>query len=392
MLINTDLIQAAVSGAMFQHPQAKAQRWSEDDLDKVKKLLPFHSAEEVGKVLGRSGNAVKIIRQRRGIKAGSKSEGWITANQVRLILGMPDGRPVIGWIKKGLIMGHHINGDSTWLVHEVSLRRWITSPLSWAYFDPVGIADEKLARLVELSQTHWNDAWLSTRQVADMKGTDTKTVLMAIKRGQLPGVHIREKDGRHGGEAWAFWAVRKSDAEKWECNIPAFDLMDELHAFMLLGRAIGLSDERIGLLCSLSAETVNKRMRMVDEKCLTLKLIRQHKRLRCVSLGIPILHVHADWRKYADQFPHVQRAFGHYLSGRASKGDCYLITRILKAQIVASGRKCNIHALGKCSPETVKRLIGKMHRLGITPYLPDKEESIVLPHFAHVSQSFDQSW
>ena len=370
MLINTDLIQAAVSGAMFQHPQAKAQRWSEDDLDKVEKLLPFHSAEEVGKVLGRSGNAVKIIRQRRGIKAGSKSDGWITANQARNLLGMPDGRPVIGWIKKGLVMGHQINGDSTWLVHEVSLRRWVTSPLSWAYFDSVGITDEKLAHLVELSQTRWNDAWLSTRQVADMKGTDTKRVLMAIKRGQLPGVHIREKDGRHAGATWAFWAVKKSDAERWEYNAPAFNLMDELHAFMLLGRAIGLSNERIGLLCSLSGETVNKRMRMIDEQHLAPKLIKKHERLRFVSLGIPILHAHADWRKYANQFPHVGRAFERYLTGRASRDDAYLITRILKAQIVASGEECNMHALGKCSPETVKRMIGKMVGLGIPPYLP----------------------
>jgi len=370
MLINTDLIQAAVSGAMFQHPQAKAQRWSEDDLGKVERLLPFHSTEEVGKMLGRSGNAVKIIRQRRGIKAGSKSDGCITANHVRNLLGMQDGRPVIGWIKKGLVLGHQINGDNTWLVHEISLRRWIISPLSWAYFDPTGITDEKLARLVELSQTRWNDAWLSTRQVADMKGTDTKTVLMAIKRGQLPGVYVQEKDGRHASAAWAFWAVRKSDAEKWGYNAPVFDLMDELHAFMLLGRAIGLNNELIGLLCGISGETVNKRMRMVDEKGLALRLIRKHERLRFLSLGIPILHVHADWRKYTDQFPHVRRVFQRYLSDRASRDDCYLITRILKVQLMASGRKCNLHVLGRCSPKTVERLIGKMRRFGITPYLP----------------------
>ena len=371
MLISTDLIQAAVSGAMLQRPQAKAPRWSEDELKKVEKFLPFHSADEIGKMLGRSGNAVKIIRQRRGIKAGSKSKGWLTANQVRNLLGMSDGRPVIGWVKKGLVMGHQINGDNTWLVHEISLRRWVTSPLSWAYFDPACITDEKLARLVELSQTRWNDTWLSTRQVADMKCTDTKAVLAAIKRGQLPGVHILEKDGRHTGATWAFWAVRKSDAEKWKYYAPAFDLTDELHAFMLLGRAIGLSNKRIGLLCSLSGETVNKRMCMTVEKRIASELIRKHERLRFLSLGVPTLGVHADWRKYADQFPHVHRAFERYLSGRASRDDCYLITRILKVQIVASGRKCNIHALGKCSPQTVEGLIGKMRGLGIAPYLPE---------------------
>ena len=373
MLISANLIQAAVSGAMLQTPQAKPHRWSEDQLSKVERLLPFHSADQVGKMLGRSGNAIKIIRQRKGIKASSKSEGWMTANQVRILLGMVDGRPVIGWIKKGFVLGHQIIGDSTWMVHEISLRRWVTSSLSWAYFDPSGITDEKLAHLVKLAQKRWNDAWLSTRQVADMKGTDTKTVLIAIKRGQLPGIHIQEKEGRHSGAVWAFWAVKRSDAEKWEYNAPAFDLMDELHAFMLLASAIGLSHERIAILCGLSGETIHKRMRMIDKMRLAPKLIKKHKRLRFVSTGVPMLHVHADWRKYAEQFPHVRRAFERYVSGRASTDDCYLITRILKMKIAASGMKCNVSALGRCSSETIKHLITNMRQLGITPYWPKRK-------------------
>jgi hypothetical protein len=369
MLIGANLIQSAVSGAMLQKPQAKAPRWSDDELSKIEKLLPFHSAHKVGEMLGRSSNAVKIIRQRKGIKASSKSEGWLTANQVRMLLGMADGRPVIGWIKKGLVLGHQINGDSTWMVHEISLRRWVTSPLSWAYFDSSGITDGNLAGLVKLAQKRWDDAWLSTRQVADMKGTDTKAVLMAIKRGQLPGIHIQEKDGRHAGAAWAFWAVKRSDAERWKYNAPAFDLMDDMHAFMLLARAVGLSNERIGILCGLSGETINKRMRMIDEIRLVPKLIKNHKSLRFVSTGVPVVRVHADWRKCADQFPHVRRAFERYMSGRASTDDCYLITRILKVQIAASGRKCSVGALGKSSAETVTKLIAKMRRLGITPCL-----------------------
>jgi hypothetical protein len=206
-----------------------------------------------------------------------------------------------------------------------------------------------------------------------MKGTNTKAVLMAIKRRQLPGVHIREKDGRHAGATWAFWAARKSDAEKWEYNAPDFDLMDDLHAFMLLARAIGLSNERIGLLCGLSGETVNKRVRMVDRRRLVPKLIRNHDRLRIVSTGTPTVHVHADWRECADQFPHLCRAFDRYIAGRASIDDCYLITRILKVQMVSVGRKCNTGALGKCTPDTVKRLIGKMRELGIAPYLPKQK-------------------
>lgn len=370
MLIRSNLIRSAVLGAMRQTPQGKAPRWTDHDLGEIEKLLPFHSTDKVGEMLGRSGNAVKIIRQRKGIRAGSKSNGWMTANQARILLGMTDGRPVIGWIKKGLVHGHQINGSSMWMVHEVSLRRWITSPMSWVYFDPTAILDENLSSLVKRALSRWNDAWLSTRQVADMKGTDTKTVVMAIRRGQLPGIHVQNKDGRHAGAAWAFWVVKRSDAVRWDPKAPAFDPNDELHAFMLLARAIGLGNDRIGVLCGLSGETVKKRMRAIDTSDRIAHLIEGHERLCSVSTGIPILRVHADWRDHADQFPHVRRAFDRYMAGKASIDDCYLITRILRTQMVASGMKCHIGASGRCSPKTVTQLIGQMRRMGIRPYLP----------------------
>jgi hypothetical protein len=370
MLISSNLIRSAVLSAMRQTPQGKAPRWTDHDLGEIERLLPFHSTDKVGEILGRSGNAVKIVRQRKGIRAGSKSKGWMTANQTRILLGMTDGRPVIGWIKKGLVLGHRINGNNTWLVHEISLRRWIASPVSWAYFDPTAIVDERLSSLVKRAQSRWNDAWLSTRQVADMKGTDTKTVVMAIRRGQLPGIHVQNKDGRHAGATWAFWVVKRSDAVRWDPKAPAFNPTDELHAFMLLARAIGLGNDRIGVLCGLSGETVKKRLRAIDTGNRIAHLIERHERLRCVSTGVPILRVHVDWRKHADQFPHVRRAFDRYMAGKASIDDCYLITRILKTQMVAYGMKCDIGASGRCSEKTVTHLIRQMSRMGIQPYLP----------------------
>jgi hypothetical protein len=142
---------------MAQTPSRKALRWSEKDLAQVEELLPYYSPKVVGQMLGRSEDAIKIMRQRQHIKASSKSEGWLTPNRVMRLLGMPDARPVIGWVKKGLVLGHRIAGDDTWLVHEISLRRWIVSPRSWVYFDTSRIQDLHLARLVELAQERWGD-------------------------------------------------------------------------------------------------------------------------------------------------------------------------------------------------------------------------------------------
>ncbi len=124
----TTLVTSPLKVATAQTPFQKAPRWTEKDFNRVQDLLPFYSPKVVGWMLGRSEDAIKIMRQRQHIKASSKTEGWLSANRVMRLLGMPDARPVIGWIKKGLVLGHRIAGDDTWMVHEISLRRWIVSP------------------------------------------------------------------------------------------------------------------------------------------------------------------------------------------------------------------------------------------------------------------------
>jgi hypothetical protein len=159
----TTLIASSLKVATAQTPSRKAPRWSEKEINRVRELLPYYSPKVVGQKLGRSEDGIKIMRQRQKIKASSKSEGWLSANRVMRLLGMPDARPVIGWVKKRLVLGHRIIGDDTWMAHEISLRRWIVSPISWLYFDTERILDPHLARLVELAQEKWADEWLTTR-------------------------------------------------------------------------------------------------------------------------------------------------------------------------------------------------------------------------------------
>src|SRR5690349_7036204 len=96
----TELITNSLKVGMAQTPSRKALRWSETDLARVKQLLPYYSPKIVGQMLGRSEEAIKIVRQREHIKASSKADGWFSANRVMQLLGMPDARPVIGWVKK----------------------------------------------------------------------------------------------------------------------------------------------------------------------------------------------------------------------------------------------------------------------------------------------------
>jgi hypothetical protein len=363
----TALITNSLKVGMAHAPSQKAPRWSETDLAQVKELLPYYSPKILGPMLGRSEDAIKIMRQRQHIKASSKSEGWLTANRVMQLLGMPDARPVIGWIKKGLVLGHRIAGDDTWMIHEISLRRWIVSPRSWVYFDTTRIQDPHLARLVKLAQERWGDEWLTTRQVADLKGTTTRQIGQSIFRGAIPAIHIVGKDGRHENTAWSFWAVKRSDAEAWQFKPPAFDLTDRMHAFILLAGAIGLSGMNIANLTGVSHSTASDHFRLMNNARHVKKMIKKHG-----FTGIeyrPKVGAHANWRKFANRFPQVRSAFERYRASKHTLDDCYLIVRILKNQMAANGMKVNVNALGKVAYGTVDDLVACMHKAGIRPYL-----------------------
>jgi hypothetical protein len=363
----TTLITNSLKVGMAQTPSRKALRWSETDLARVKELLPYYSPKIVGQMLGRSEDAIKILRQSQHIKASSKSEGWLTANRVMQLLGMPDARPVIGWVKKGLVLGHRVAGDDTWLLHEISLRRWIVSPLSWVYFDTSRIQDLHLARLVKLAKERWGDEWLTTRQVADLKGTTTRQIGQSIFQGAIPAIHVIGKDGRHDNAAWSLWAIKRSDAEAWQFKPPAYDIADRLHAFILLAGAIGLSGTNIAKMTGVSHSTASDRFRMMNNAKHVKKMIKKHG-FEGVEYRRKV-GAHADWRKFAHRFPQVRSSFERYRDGKHTMADCYLIVRILKNQMVANGMKVKVNALGKVSHETVDDLVALMRKAGIRPYL-----------------------
>jgi hypothetical protein len=363
----TTLITNSLKVATSQTPSRKAPRWSEKDINRVRELLPYYSPKVVGQMLDRSEDAIKIMRRRQKIKASSKTEGWLSANRVMRLLGMPDARPVIGWVKKGLVLGHRIAGDDTWMVYEISLRRWIVSPRSWVYFDTTRIQDPHLARLVELAQERWGDEWLTTRQVADLKGTNTRQIGQSIFRGAIPAIHIVNKDGRHDNVAWSFWAVKRSDAEAWQFKPPAFDLTDRMHAFILLAGAIGLSGVNIAKLTGISHSTASDRFQMMNNAMHLKKMIKKYG-LEGIEYRRKV-GAHADWRKFAHRFPQVRSAFERYRNAKCTTDDCYLIVRILKNQMAANGMKVNVNALGKVKHGTVNDLVAQMRKAEIKPYL-----------------------
>jgi hypothetical protein len=372
-LINNDVICKTIRVAS-QRPVvsgSKKTRWRPDEEKSVRELLPSMSLAEIGHRIGRSAAAVNLYRKRRRLPAMTKSPGWLTANKARLALGLSDARIVIGWIKSGLLQGQRAQGLKTYVVREIDLKRWVIDPISWAYFDASKIKDPAIGRLVNLAMNQWNDEWLTTRQIADQAGTNTEIVVQAIKRNQLPAIHLMRKGGRAGEPAWAFWAIRASDAKRWIASRRAIDVYDQAHAFMFLASAIGLSHGRIAALMKWNRGTIANHLKLVRKPPVARAIVEKYD---FQNVAIEGKTIYADWRDYRDKFPRIQRAFERYLNGTPTTDELGLVLGMLKYQASVKGMKCNPNAIGRVSLQSVSHFAEKMSCRGISPCIPHRRK------------------
>lgn len=217
------LIAYVVDMADLTNPPQREREWTDSEIKTLRTSCASLMTDlEIAIQLGRSENAVHIKRERLEIPAVRNTPGWMSTNKVRLRLGMNDARPVIGWIRKGLLLGRLLPQASTcWMVHEVSLRRFVTRPNNWPYFDADAVRDRHLFRLIKIAQEKWGDEWLTTRRAADLVGEDLRKINLYIKLGRLESVSTYNRDGRRNVNKeprWSFNYVRRSQvlAAKWD--------------------------------------------------------------------------------------------------------------------------------------------------------------------------------
>jgi hypothetical protein len=150
------------------------------------------------------------------MNASSKTSGWLSAEQVRLKLGMNDGRPVAGWVRKGLVKGHILGGSrKICMVHEISLIRFVVNPMNWPWFDRSKICDPVLRRLLERQAQRWGDEWLTPKKAGEITGLDVRQISQYVRLGRLNALHVVNKDGRKKEQGrWAFYFLLRSEVEK----------------------------------------------------------------------------------------------------------------------------------------------------------------------------------
>lgn len=178
--------------------------WSPEETEFVRQNLGPMTYEEIGEMLGRSWNAVKIRQVRQRIPAPSKRPGYLTGNQVAKLFRV-DIHSVMRWRACGIMPFEVLPGERGIMsVHIRTVYRWAVQPRNWIYFKAERVRDAHLRRLVELAQERWKDEWWTVGQVEDYHKLTDGLVRKHIQKGLLPAVR------------WGNWWVRKSDAMNYE--------------------------------------------------------------------------------------------------------------------------------------------------------------------------------
>lgn len=178
-----------------------SRRWTDAELAFLRANLGLMTMEEIGEVLGRTAEAVKIVQVRYGIPAPSRRPGILTGNQISELLHV-DIHAVSAWARRGILSScQRMAGErGILLIERWRLIRWAVNPMNWVYYRPERVTDAVLARLLALRAARWGDAWWTSGDVAAYHGVSTKQVLRWVRAGRLSAVR------------WGNWYVLRSAA------------------------------------------------------------------------------------------------------------------------------------------------------------------------------------
>jgi len=230
------------------------------------------SYAQIGERLGRTPEAVKVRFTRMGLTAASKLPGYLTANRTAALLGL-DAHKVVSWIEHGILPGERMPfaGRPMWRVSLMRLKMWLVKPTSWVYIKPERIKSAHIRRLVLLAQKRWGDEWLSTKQAANLLHCTPSNIHNQIMLGKLPGFQARYIGGRHDGQTWAYWFVRRSDVENYHItrgkgsNRKLFKWPARADEFLIRQVAAGKMKTEIAKMMGWHIQKVHYRIRLLKE-------------------------------------------------------------------------------------------------------------------------------
>jgi len=275
-----------------------SNRWAPEELAFVRANLGRLPVEEIGAHVGRSPNAIKIVRLRHGWPAPSKMPDECSANAVGRIL-RKDVKTALVWIRAGILPGRQLPGSRMiMVVRRQVLARWAVNPANWIYFDWRRVTDPHLRRLCALKADRWGDEWLTIGKAAQVAGCDAQDLNRWIHAGKIVGA-------RKWGPNWSLLRSTVAGLQIPKGKGSGHDLpwAPDAEAFMLLACAVGLPATTIAGMEGRTLQAVAAH----------LMRLRRRSSIRTRLQGYPFLAGVAfrgdacfvDWRAHARRFPRL---------------------------------------------------------------------------------------
>lgn len=216
-MLDDIILERMISDSIFLVAPRKAPNWTDEELTFLRKNHSKMTDWQLGDLLGRTENGIKIKRVRMGLSSAARTATeLIPVRKSADLLGI-DMHKLSGWCDAGMIK-FTTTGPlrQVRLIRYIDLQLFAINPANWMLFNWRNIEDLHLRRLCELRAERWGDEWWTTVQVAQHHGVVVGIVSKHIRLGWLDGyVPPKSIGGRAGQRAWKLGFVRKSVALKY---------------------------------------------------------------------------------------------------------------------------------------------------------------------------------
>lgn len=362
----------SVAAQFVDERPGKAPNWTAEEVAFLRKNNGQLSLDQIADYLGRSPNAVKLYRQRHGIAAPTKKNGYLSGRAVAELLGMSCSKKVGRLIREGVMPGRELPMDREWYVVEMKdLKRWLAQPESWLYFDESEIQDPRLLALVRHKKRRWGDEWWTTVQAAEYHGCHSKDILRYIYAGKIAGHQPFERNSD--------WYVLRSEAEqlvirRGKGRGHILNWSRDGDAFTILAGAVGISPEVMAMLKKQDKKRMMHRYRyLLRNNDLITSIIDEY------ALGVSYdpsrRLIWADWHDYAGRFPRIAGRVRRFLAEQPiDKTGLKIIVGIMRSwaswfgQDMPEDRVNRIAYLANASQEIVFETYLELLGYGIDPF------------------------
>ncbi len=267
------MLDFAVMHVKAENPSERNPKWSDIELTFLRSNAGRMSDQEIGDALGRTANAVKVLRTRlRLLSISTAHTHWLTGRDVSRLLAI-DEHKIAGWCRQGLIQHIKSGEQKTWyLISLKTLTAWVVNPDHWVYFDWKKIPDPHLHRLCELRAMRWGDEWWTTAQVAAYHDSTAANINNMAAKGRIPAYQPPFSiGGRHTNRRWKFWFIKRSDAVAAKVVTRDKDMAKKFTKggdlwIMRAHEVYGYSLSRIARTMGVSVTSVSNRYKLLSGK------------------------------------------------------------------------------------------------------------------------------